>query len=130
MAKAAISAGAEIIEKHIALKNQKKGLDLEFSIKGEDIKKFRQDIDLAYDLIKTKSFSRSISEKNLRIHRRSIFATKNILKNEKFTKKNIKIIRPGHGIEPIYFNRLIGKKSPFSSKEGYPISNKVLNKLR
>ena len=32
---AAISAGAEIIEKHIALENQKKGLDIEFSLKGK-----------------------------------------------------------------------------------------------
>ncbi len=126
----AISAGAEIVEKHIALKNQKKGLDLEFSIRGDEIKKFRQDIDTAYSLIKKKSFTRSIDEKNLRIQRRSIFASEKILKSEKFTKKNIRIIRPGHGIEPIYFNKLIGKESPFSFKEGYPITNKVLTKLK
>ena len=34
----AIKAGAEIIEKHIALDNQKKGFDIKFSIKGKKSK--------------------------------------------------------------------------------------------
>ena len=36
---AAIAAGAEVIEKHIALDNQKKGLDIKFSLKGIYLKK-------------------------------------------------------------------------------------------
>ena len=35
---AAVAAGAEIVEKHIALKEKKKGLDYEFSLKGHEIK--------------------------------------------------------------------------------------------
>ncbi len=37
----AIAAGAEIIEKHIALQNQKVGLDIDFSLKGKEILKFK-----------------------------------------------------------------------------------------
>ena len=36
---AAIAVGADVIEKHIALKNQKKGFDINFSLKGKEIKK-------------------------------------------------------------------------------------------
>ena len=36
VAVAAIAAGAEVIEKHIALENQKSGLDIEFSLKGKE----------------------------------------------------------------------------------------------
>ena len=36
----AVAAGAEVIEKHIALENQKRGFDIKFSIKGKKIKNF------------------------------------------------------------------------------------------
>ena len=38
----AISKGARVIEKHIGLEGQKTGLDIEFSIKGREIKKFKR----------------------------------------------------------------------------------------
>ena len=39
----AVASGVRIIEKHIALDNQTKGLDIEFSIKGKEIRKFKED---------------------------------------------------------------------------------------
>src|SRR6056300_455842 len=89
---AAIASGAEVIEKHIALDNQKKGFDIDFSLKGKEIKKFRQDIDLAGDLFNKKFFFRNHSEIKSRIHRRSIFISRDIIKGEKFTNNNIKRI--------------------------------------
>ncbi len=38
----------------------------------------------------------------------------NIKKGEKFTKENIRVIRPGFGIQPVYFEKLLNKKSPFT----------------
>ena len=46
----------KIVEKHIALDNQKKGLDIKFSLKGKQIKEFREDINLAYNLLGEKVF--------------------------------------------------------------------------
>ena len=42
--------------------------------------------------------------------RRSIYVTRTINDGEKISKENIKIIRPGFGLEPKYFNQLIGKR--------------------
>jgi pseudaminic acid synthase len=125
---AAISAGAEVIEKHIALERQKVGFDIKFSLKGKEIKKFREDINLAYELFKNKNFSREKNENKLRIYRRSIFAVSDVLKGEKFTTKNIKVIRPGHGLEPIYYEKLIGKLSPIKIKKGNPIKKNILKR--
>ena len=36
---------------------------------------------------------------------------KNILKGEKFSKENLTCKRPGNGISPMLWNKLIGKKS-------------------
>ena len=120
---AAVAAGAEVVEKHIALDKQKRGLDIEFSLKGKEIKKFREDINLAYNLLGKKYFYRNKSEKKSKIFRRSIFATENIKKGEKFNNQNIRRIRPGYGLEPKYYEKLIGRKSPITLDKGQPLKN-------
>ena len=126
---AAIASGAEVIEKHIALDNQKKGLDINFSIKGKKIKKLRNDIDVAFKLLGKKSFHRNISENKSKIFRRSIFAIKNIKKGEKFTKENIKVVRPGYGLEPKYFNKILNKRSLINVQKNEPLRPVILRNL-
>ena len=127
---AAIAAGAEMVEKHIALDKQKRGLDIEFSLKGKEIKKFKEDINLAYNLLGKKYFYRNKSEKKSKIFRRSIFATENIKKGEKFNNQNIRRIRPGYGLEPKYYEKLIGRKSPIALDKGQPLKKFILYKLK
>lgn len=126
IAGAAISAGAEIIEKHIALDGQKKGLDIKFSIKGKEIRNIRKIIDENYKLLGKKSFFRNKEELGYKKFRRSIYVVKNIQKNEKFTIDNIKRIRPGYGLEPKFYFSLIGKKSKFNLKAGTPLKKNIL----
>ena len=117
-----IGAGAEMIEKHIALDGQKKGLDIKFSLKGEKIKIFRNAIDSAYELLGKKKFFRNNSEKKSTMFRRSIFICENISKGEKFTKKNIKRIRPGNGLEPKFYEKLIGRRAKKNLQKGNPLT--------
>ena len=127
---AAVAAGAEVVEKHIALDKQKRGLDIEFSLKGKEIKKFREDINLAYNLLGKNYFYRNKSENKSKIFRRSIFATENIKKGEKFNNQNIRRIRPGYGLEPKYYEKLIGRKSPITLDKGQPLKKFILYKLK
>jgi len=129
VAVAAVAAGAEIIEKHIALDGQKNGLDINFSLKGKKIKKFKKMISETYSLLGKKSYYRNKSENKNKIYRRSVFAVKDISKGEKFTKQNIRRIRPGHGVPPIYYQKIINKKSPVKLKIGEPINFKILKKI-
>ena len=126
----AVAVGAEVVEKHIALPNQKKGPDIAFSLKGKEIKKFKKQLDKSFALLGKSYFYRTYSEKENIINRRSIFVSENIDKGDKFTKKNIKVIRPGHGISPLYFDKLINKASPFKIHKGEPLKNKILKKLK
>jgi pseudaminic acid synthase len=125
----AISQGAKVIEKHIALDHQKKGLDLEFSLKGKELKEFRRVLDDSFELIKNNKFFRNDSENKSKIFRRSIFLINDIKKGEKFTKKNIKRIRPGYGLEPVYYEKLLGKKSPQYISKGEPLKKTILKKI-
>ena len=127
---AAVAAGAELVEKHIALDKQKKGLDIEFSLKGKEIRKFKEDIDLAYSLLGKEYFYRNKSETKSKIFRRSVFATENIKKGERFSNQNIRRIRPGYGLEPKYYEKIIGKKSPTALNKGEPLRKFILNKLK
>jgi sialic acid synthase SpsE len=127
---AAIAAGAEVIEKHIALEGQKKGFDLAFSLKGKEIKEYAQVIKDTSLMMGKKFFFRNKSENQSLQFRRSIYAISNIKKGEKFTKKNIRVIRPGFGIQPAHFEKLINKRSPFNIKSETPLKKSLLKKLR
>ena len=124
-----VAHGAEVIEKHIALDNQRKGFDIKFSIKGKEIKKFRDDIDIAAKLFGKKNFYRNKSENLSKIFRRSIFTINDIVKGEKFTKNNIRVIRPGYGLPPKYFNKILNKKSPFNIRKEEPLKFEMLKKI-
>jgi pseudaminic acid synthase len=127
---AAIAAGAEVIEKHIALEGQKKGFDLAFSLKGKEIKDYAQVIRDTSLMMGKNFFFRNKSENHSLQFRRSIYATSDIKKGEKFTKKNIRVIRPGFGIQPVNFEKLINKKAPFSIKSETALKKLVLKKLK
>ena len=126
---ASVACGAEVIEKHIALDNQKKGLDIDFSIKGREIKKLRNDVDIAFNLLGKNFFFRNKNENKSKVFRRSIFTTKKIKKGQKFTKNNLKVVRPGYGIEPKYFNKILNKKSPKNIDKHEPLRSAILKNL-
>ena len=127
---AAVAVGAEIVEKHIATEGQNRGLDIDFSLKGKKIKKFINDLKFTYEILGKKNFFRSKNEMKNKIFKRSIYSIKNIKKGEKFSKINIRSIRPGFGISPLYYFKLIGKKSPMNIQKFSPIKIKILKKLK
>jgi sialic acid synthase SpsE len=77
-----------------------------------------------------KYFFRNKSENQSLQFRRSIYAVSNIKKGEIFTRENIRVIRPGFGIQPVYFEKLINKKSPFNIRSQTPIKMKLLKKIK
>ena len=129
IARIAIAAGAEIIEKHIALDNQIDGLDIAFSIKGKEIKIFKSVITESYALLGKNVFYRSKAEEKSKIFRRSIFAVKDIKKGDTFSTKNIKRIRPGHGLPPKFYEKLLGKMAEKNYSIGEPLKFDTLKKL-
>ena len=126
---ASVACGAEVIEKHIALDNQKEGFDIDFALKGKEIKKLRDDIDVTFKLLGKNSFFRNKSENKSKIFRRSIFTTKDIKKGEKFSKDNIRVVRPGYGLAPKYYNIILNKKSPINILKNEPLKSNALKNI-
>ncbi len=130
IAKLAVTVGAEVFEKHIALKNFNKSPDYDFSIKGKEISKYREDLNLSYQLLGKNFFFRTKSELKNKKFRRSIYVVKNIKKGEKFNKNNLKKIRPGYGLDPIYYESILKKRSYKNFFKGNPLNFTDLKKLK
>jgi pseudaminic acid synthase len=127
---AAIASGAEVIEKHICLDRQKVGFDIAFSLRGKEIESYAKTIKETYLMMGKKFFFRHNNELINIQFRRSIYAVANIKKGEKFSNKNIRVIRPGFGLQPIYFEKLLNKKSPFNINAETPLKKNIIKKLR
>jgi N-acetylneuraminate synthase len=112
---ASIQHGASFIEKHICLDN-KTGLDAKFSLKVSDLKLFKKELRNAYLSMGKESYGPTKDEKASLVFRRSIYCSKDIKKGEKFTKSNLKVIRPGYGLEPKYLIKILGRKSKTNIK--------------
>ena len=67
-------------------------------------------------------------EKSIKKYRRSIYCSKIIKKGEYFTRKNIKIIRPGKGMAPKNYELLLGKKASKKINLGEPINLQLISK--
>ena len=107
---AATALGAKILEKHITLNKKLPGPDHKASANPKDFRKMVEGIRKITvalgDGVKKVSSS---EKKNLKIARTSIVAVKKIKKGEVFTNKNLAIKRPGNGISPMKFYKVVGK---------------------
>ena len=113
-----VALGANIIEKHFNLEDKKKTVDSFFSVGEKFFKNMVKDIrDVEKSLGKVSYKISKTSKKSLKA-KRSIYVTKDILKGHKIDKKNIKIIRPGYGLSPIYFKKILGHRVNNNLKRG------------
>ena len=105
----AVGLGAMYIEKHFCLDRSKKGVDSEFSLEPDEFKMLTREVRNAYKTIGVINYGLIDSEKKGDAGKRSIYVSDFIKSGEKITEKNIKIIRPGYGMHPRYFDKVIGK---------------------
>jgi len=56
------------------------------------------------------------------VFRRSLYVAENIKKGENFNENNLRIIRPGLGLPPKYFDILLGRSVKKDLKKGTPVN--------
>ena len=119
---AAVSHGATIIEKHVTLDRGDGGVDSEFSMEPDEMKNLVFETEQAWKSLGKIFYGPTDAELSSLKFRRSIYVSNDINKNDKITIKNIKIVRPGLGLKPKYFDKLIGRKVSKNIKAGTPVS--------
>jgi len=118
----ASSFGACVIEKHFCLSRAIKNPDSEFSMEPDEFKAMVTDVKNAIKIKGEPGYTLTEKEKKNLVFRRSIFAVKDIKKGEKFTKENIRCIRPSYGVKPKYYNEILNKEAAGEIKFGEPIN--------
>ena len=121
-----VSFGVKIFEKHIKLTDQK-GLDSNFSTNLNEFKDYVNSINLSFSSMGTENFDRRKLEGPSKKHRRSIFVSKDVIKNDVITENNIAVVRPSNGLHPKFFKGLLGKKFRKSFKKGSPLKLSHVN---
>jgi len=116
----AINNGATIIEKHFTL-DKYKGTDGFFSSEFTELKNLNKETEVAMKSRGKIFFGATKTEEKFKKYRRSIYISKNINKGEKFSKNNLKVIRPAFGLHPKYYEQILGKVSKKKLKAGSPL---------
>lgn len=108
---AAVALGATVIEKHFTLDRNLPGPDHRASLEPEELKNMVSAIRNIEKAISGSGVKEpSPSElKNKPIARKSIVASKAIKKGEIFTEKNLTVKRPGTGINPMQWDKMLGQ---------------------
>ena len=110
--------GGKVIEKHFIIDKKIGGPDSTFSL---DEKEFKLMVNSVRDTEKSLgkiNYNLTTKQKQGRYFARSLYASENIRFGEKFSEKNIKSIRPGFGLHPKFYNKLIGVKSKREIEKG------------
>ncbi len=122
----ATSMGANVIEKHLTLDRKSGGPDCEFSLEPEEFTRLCQDVRTAFTCLGSGERKTKESEKNNTQFRRSIYVVKDIKKDQVITKDIIRIIRPSHGLEPKYYEDVIGRRANQDITAGTPLSYNLI----
>ena len=116
---ASIPLGIVAVEKHFKLNNKLNSVDSKFSISPEKLKQLSKIKNAIFNSLNIKKKS-TIDKISIKL-RRSIFATKDIKKGEKFNYKNIDTLRPKIGLSASKFFKILGKRSKKNIKKNSPI---------
>lgn len=115
--KTAVSIGANIIEKHVTMNKHLKGPDHILSATPKELKELVNFSKIAFSCLGNGIKKPAACEEFTRKEsRKSIVTIKNIMKGDKISKNMIKIMRPGYGIQPKDFNKIIGKTAKHDIK--------------
>lgn len=125
---ASIPLGASIIEKHIVLKKMDGSLDEKFSLDPKGFKRLITEARTAWEALGKNKIFITKREKKLVFLKRSIYVCENVKKNEKSNKKNLKIIRPGYGLNSKFYKKILNKRFKKSFKKGTPLKFNMLKK--
>ncbi len=114
----AVAMGANVIEKHFTINKKLKGPDHKASLSPQELIKTVKDIKKTNSILGSYLKKPTNSEKkNIKVIRKSLYAKKNIFKNEIFNDKNIIFKRPLVKNNGHLYLRILGKRSKRNYKK-------------
>ena len=119
---ASVALGACLIEKHFTLSRADGGVDAAFSMEPGEMRQLVIETERAWQALGKINYGPGEQESKSLKFRRSLYIAKDMLAGEVLTPENLRIVRPGYGLEPKYYDVLLGKKVNQAVKKGTPLS--------
>lgn len=122
-----ISMGGSIIEKHFCLGRDIENPDASFSMTPNefaDMVRHVREVEMALGKPFYGPMEQEMSNYGFR---RSIFVVQDIRQGEELTSENIRVIRPGNGLKPKFYEEVLGKKAIHDIKRGTPLDFSLIN---
>ena len=114
----AIGLGASIIEKHVTLDRNGGGPDDSFSLEPGELKALCEQSKIAWSCVGQVDYGRKSSEMGNVQFRRSLYLAKDIEAGAPFTDEHVRSIRPGFGLPPKFYDKVIGSTAAMAMKAG------------
>jgi N-acetylneuraminate synthase len=127
VAVASVALGATVIEKHFTLARAEGGVDSVFSLEPDEMAALVLETERAWQSLGEIKYGPTEEEKKSLLFRRSLYVAEDMIEGEVFTEKNLRIIRPGFGLPPKYYDIIIGRKVNKDVNKGTPISWDLVN---
>lgn len=118
---ASVTLGVSFIEKHFTLSRADGGVDAAFSMEPEEMRQLVIETERAWQAMGRISYGAGEQESRSLKFRRSLYIAKDMKTGEVLTPENLRIVRPGYGLEPKYYDILLGKAIKQDVKKGTPV---------
>lgn len=119
---ASIALGATVIEKHFTLDRKEGGVDSAFSMEPAEFKMLVEEAKAAWEAIGKITYERGQSEVKSLVFRRSLYIAQDMNTGDLLDEKNLRVIRPGFGLPPKYYEQVLGKTVRRAVKKGTPFT--------
>jgi pseudaminic acid synthase len=126
VAVAAVALGAVLVEKHFTLRRADGGVDSTFSLEPEELAQLRTETERAWQSLGAVTYGGTPAEQASRSFRRTLYVARDMRAGEVFTHENLRIVRPGFGLAPKYFDTVLGKRINRNASTGTPVSWELL----
>ncbi|WP_116106140.1 pseudaminic acid synthase [Lewinella sp. IMCC34191] len=117
---AAVALGATVIEKHFTLRRADGGVDSAFSMEPQELKALVTETERAWQGLGVVQLDTQKSEEKSRQFKRSIYVVADIAAGDIFTDQNLRVIRPGDGMAPKFYEKIIGTRAARAYQRGTP----------
>ena len=124
---ASVVLGACVIEKHFTLDRNGGGPDDSFSLEPAELKQLCTGSKTAWQALGKVDYGRKSSEQGNAQFRRSLYFVKDLKAGDVIDESCIRSVRPGFGVAPKYYDKLIGKALKRSVMVNTPVSFEDFN---
>jgi N-acetylneuraminate synthase len=109
VAVAAVAHGASLIEKHFTLNRADGGVDSAFSLEPSEFRSLVDETTRAWLSLGSVHYGATSAEASSLMFRRSLYIAQDMHAGDMLTPLNLRVVRPGKGLHPRYYEQLLGK---------------------